>query len=1713
MDKRIKKVLVVLLVVILAWINCGMMTVAAKALEPILEEAAEKAEEPVEAQIVDVVAEENDEYTTVFLNDDGSYTARFYSAPIRFKDENDELIDIDTSFVALEGRSKAGIKEGSSYAYKTKATEVETYLPERISTQNPVLMVHDKYTVTMVPIELDRDGTRAAVLDEALRKVAAASLETEPVSSVQAPEQVEEAEEGEAGAQKTTKTEEAGLSEPAQPEAAREVQLTEETTMALEKYERLEVYDKGEEESKSVVVEKIETKEAIQVEEEVVGLYDGLLEPEEKLTKIRYEGELSKGVKKPVEYEYIALSDGIKENIILNEYTGNNRFDFLLTVSNAYPEMTEYGAIMIKDDETDEQIGVIPAPYMTDASEEGGYSTEAYYEILETADGFILTVVVDENYLTDKARVYPVVVDPSYSIFTGSSVVQDAYVKSHTPYRDTNFYSSGTKVMPFGFGSETYNGYSYNGYSRTYIHFPTLMSAIKDKAVVKSCFRVWENGENSSPYATMEFYRVTSSWSPSTITWNNQPSVTGFYSTKNTCTGQNLKKHYFDFGRILGYWSGYNSNGMTNNGYPYYGVMLRSTVESSSTRNYGHVFGSRTGATGYRPYLDVTYVAVPKPTLVSTTGITNSSRANIVLSFPRYKSLEGTPEQPNYDIRITGSGGGTFKLYEIPYSELIKYNDTTYRWDSSKAKAIFGTVKGFPDDGSTVLGGNGKYDIRLAISNTFSVGTYSPILTVQMPDSTAPNAVTSVTASASQDTAYVGKSKVAVSYPAAADNPGSISSGIKHYIVQLVPVSNSKVSTKTITTTSTSYTFRDLSKDWAGNAKVQVQTVDNNNNTSAIKISTTFAIKDYSPPTAPTVTLTPSGWSNAEEVNVKWSGIGVGSANAGTIRVKYQWATGSVSNPSYIGNVESLGNNSYGSSGVDISVPNIEGELLLFVWGDDSAQQGNKGHAVFRRDTTLPTVEITSPVRGTLLNDSVAFRGTITDNRGIAEWKLEVNNGSSGSYNVLASGSNAVINGQICIVNIGSLTWYKPYTYRLTVTDVAGNSTVWSANYMRGGTGGATIANNFVIDKELTDGQWKMARYNETLTLSPRLNTGSVPVGEKALFLNGRLHNTYASDEAIEMDLSDPAYYADGSMQNAVVRINDSDGYSHYSSPVVQRTLFNEDLGLHNIRDCENIIDGFQGLWVDDWVRPGTILLLEEEIIGGLAGLYLETCGSAGGGASITFSLSINGSAYIDVTEEAWLNYEDLAELGFTDLGIVNRVKVKLTMDNTNGGWTELYGATVKVKHFSYSAEDNFEVQLINPASDLSTRANINYTVLARWEEATAEDAIDDEMTYNVYRFDAGEAQFDIKDKEPIQSGITAPYWYDYNLNYGESFDYVVTASARFGPQAHLRESVVSNSATSTVVDENELDKRLGLQNYWDYSVTQTSFGVGYTEMSQGNFAYIVEDTALPGPQLGLVIRRTYNSQATSETAMGAGWDFSFNTMLLREYTYDEEAGKEVVSAMLLKDGDGTIHRFAANAAGGFDTPPGIQMQLTYDTAQKAYKIERYDGIVYLFNESNQINRMEDKTGDYVNYTYNAKGNLIKVRNMAGNELTFTYGSGQTEDILTGMTLPDGKVVSYFYQDGQLSRINRGISYYNNVTDTLDSVPESINVRYYYTDEGHLSQIQEPGMNNATGVNTIYSVVYELSSEDLPMWRVNRIALPNGESFTYDYSLSDGSTT
>lgn len=396
---------------------------------------------------------------------------------------------------------------------------------------------------------------------------------------------------------------------------------------------------------------------------------------------------------------------------------------------------------------------------------------------------------------------------------------------------------------------------------------------------------------------------------------------------------------------------------------------------------------------------------------------------------------------------------------------------------------------------------------------------------------------------------------------------------------------------------------------------------------------------------------------------------------------------------------------------------------------------------------------------------------------------------------------------------------------------------------------------------------------------------------------------------------------------------------------------------------------------------------------------------------------------------EQWILVDDL-KAGGMDKG--NRIKLKAVLTGDGEHTPILHSWTLKCRQTM--AGEAHDVKVIDEPDKLSTLVDANYMTLLRWEASETAG-----VTYNVYR--STTPYFDYTQMTPLEEGVTNNYWSDFNINplpAGDRYYYKVTAVKEIN--GHDRESLPSNEAWADPVSEDALDEMLGLQNFWSYSGFKTSAGTGYVNVANGNLVYKSTDMVISGPFYASVMSRTYNSLGETKTPMGYGWDYSFNTCMLKEYN---TAGTEVV-ALILKDGDGSFHRFTGNDTTGYSTAKGTFMEL--DTVEDSgevigYTITRKDGITYHFDAvTMKLEKFCDLNGKLLTFSYDDRGNLETVTNSVGETLTLAY--------LVECQLPGEE--DYTYVNGNIDMLD---------TVTWTNGTESIVYTYTYNDDDKLENV------------------------------------------------------
>jgi len=287
---------------------------------------------------------------------------------------------------------------------------------------------------------------------------------------------------------------------------------------------------------------------------------------------------------------YDVMGNDVKENIILKSTDASNSISFDLTLKNLTPVLLNDGGISLTDNNTSEEVFVIPAPFMTDA--ENKYSEDVAYTLTQgNGNGkYILTVTADNTWLS--TATYPVTVDPV--ITYGYDGSQSSHYSQSSPSTST----SSPSVMNVG----KYNGSIYRSWYK-----PKLPELCPNDAVYSAviAFYQYANYYNNYQTDTKRIYAYMSE--ADSPTWNTQSysSEVLDFNVRDTTNDTVIE---YDITKAVKEWykGTVDTNGFhdTNHGI----IFIGGDEASTGTNAYVRYRTQASSVTAKRPLLYITYV-------------------------------------------------------------------------------------------------------------------------------------------------------------------------------------------------------------------------------------------------------------------------------------------------------------------------------------------------------------------------------------------------------------------------------------------------------------------------------------------------------------------------------------------------------------------------------------------------------------------------------------------------------------------------------------------------------------------------------------------------------------------------------------------------------------------------------------------------------------------------------------------------------------------------------------------------------------------------------------------------------------------------------------------------------------------------------------------------------------------------------------------------
>lgn len=372
---------------------------------------------------------------------------------------------------------------------------------------------------------------------------------------------------------------------------------------------------------------------------------------------------------KNISIQYSAVSNGIKENIIIEKYNGINTFHFRINAKGLEPAYVEGESIPMLSSDTKEIAFILGQVDARDSYTGENTENDMHFSLYnnlkiektDIPDEYLLSVEVDKSFLESEKTVYPVIIDPPAYVYQGNML--DTTVYNGMPNTQT-FYTSSYNIV----GD---HGGSY-GQGITYVQINNMQNYkyINPNKIVSAYYHVRE-ASGKTNQSVIEVHDTYSTWQQNTISYNNQPS-TSYYNNSyvNVTTSQ---------------WYDFNVTGLVQ-------AWLRSELyeDGGWMKEYGFALKARSSSSSSKHFCSANYSGTLAPTLVinynEDTSISNGTYFIKSVNSGLYLNTEQNPNAngnciqyyfhggKNQQWKVVYQGDGYYKLYS-PYYDNTKCLD------------------------------------------------------------------------------------------------------------------------------------------------------------------------------------------------------------------------------------------------------------------------------------------------------------------------------------------------------------------------------------------------------------------------------------------------------------------------------------------------------------------------------------------------------------------------------------------------------------------------------------------------------------------------------------------------------------------------------------------------------------------------------------------------------------------------------------------------------------------------------------------------------------------------------------------------------------------------------------------------------------------------------------------------------------------------------
>ncbi len=211
-----------------------------------------------------------------------------------------------------------------------------------------------------------------------------------------------------------------------------------------------------------------------------------------------------------IDVEYEIHPNKLKENIIIKDKNINTKLVFSIK-SKLKLELNKDNSISFIDKE---EVFKIDRPYLKDMNND--INDNIICNLVKDKDDYQIELILDEKWLNDNKRVFPIVLDPSIKGSDQGNIIHDTYIYSG----DNNDTVYNTDILKFGIDKVN----NVNRVYRTLLKFdlptiPTSYSLVKANLNMVGYGDTTYSEIDSNSFACI--HRITNDWVESTAKWSN----------------------------------------------------------------------------------------------------------------------------------------------------------------------------------------------------------------------------------------------------------------------------------------------------------------------------------------------------------------------------------------------------------------------------------------------------------------------------------------------------------------------------------------------------------------------------------------------------------------------------------------------------------------------------------------------------------------------------------------------------------------------------------------------------------------------------------------------------------------------------------------------------------------------------------------------------------------------------------------------------------------------------------------------------------------------------------------------------------------------------------------------------------------------------------------------------------------------------------------